>query len=44
MWSNLLPQFFCIDAALLYNLKPIRYESTSLDRMVADKSHRAIVA
>ena len=26
------------------NLKPIRYESTSLDRIVADKSHRVIVA
>ena len=26
------------------NLKAIRYESTSLNRIVADKSHRAIVA
>ena len=26
------------------NLKPIRYESTSFDRIVADKSHRVIVA
>ena len=26
------------------NLKAIRYESTSLDRIVADKSHRVIVA
>ena len=25
------------------NLKPIRYASTSLDRIVADKSHRVIV-
>ena len=31
---------------LLYcaNLKAIRYESTSLNRIVADKSHRVIVA
>ena len=26
------------------NLKAIRYESTSLDRIVADRSHRVIVA
>ena len=26
------------------NLKAIRYESTSFDRIVADKSHRVIVA
>ena len=26
------------------NLKAIRYESTTLDRILADKSHRAIVA
>ena len=26
------------------NLKAIRYESTSLNRIVADKSHRAILA
>ena len=26
------------------NLKAIRYESMSLDRIVADKSHRVIVA
>ena len=26
------------------NLKAIRYESTSLNRIVADKSHRVIVA
>ena len=26
------------------NLKPIRYESMNLDRIVADKSHRVIVA
>ena len=31
---------------LLYcaNLKAIRYESTNLNRIVADKSHRVIVA
>ena len=26
------------------NLKAIKYESTSLDRIVGDKSHRVIVA
>ena len=26
------------------NLKAIRYESTSLNRIIADKSHRVIVA
>ena len=31
---------FCIDAALLCKLKAIRYESTSLSRIVADKLHR----
>ena len=45
IWSDLLPQFICIDAIhYCANLKPVRYESTSLDRIVADKSHRVIVA
>ena len=43
-WSDLPPQFFCIDATLLCKFEPIRYELTSLDRIVADKSHRVIVA
>ena len=41
---DLLPRFFCIDARYCANLKAIRYESTSLNRIVADKSHRVIVA
>ena len=32
------------DTSLIANLKEIRYESTSLNRIVADKSHRVIVA
>ena len=40
---------YCLDflVSMLHycaNLKPIRYESMSLDRIVADKSYRAIVA
>ena len=39
----------CTDSFVLMlryceNLKAIRYESTSLNRIVADKSHRVIVA
>ena len=42
---RLSPRFFCIDATLLCkNWRAIRYESTSLNRIVADKSHRVIVA
>ena len=41
---DLSPRFFCIDASFWANLKAIRYESTSLNRIVADKSHRVIVA
>ena len=36
--SFVLMQRFC------ENLKAIRYESTSLNRIVADESHRVIVA
>ena len=40
---------YCPDSYVLMlrycaNLKAIRYESTSLNRIVADKSHRVIVA
>ena len=43
-WCDLSPQFFCIDATLISaNLKAIRCESTSLNRIVADKSHHVIV-
>ena len=42
---NLSPWFFCINAKFINaNLKAIRYESTSLNRIVADISHRVIVA
>ena len=41
---DLSPRFFCIDATLLCELKAIRYEPTSLNKIVADKSHRVIVA
>ena len=40
---NLSPRFFCIDSTLLGELEAIRYESMSLNRIVADKSHRVIV-
>ena len=33
-----MPCYYCA------NLKAIRYESTSLNRIIADKSHRVIVA
>ena len=40
------PDSFVMMLALRYcaNLKAIRYESTSLNRIVSDKSHRVIVA
>ena len=38
------PDSFCNDATFCANFKAIRYESTSLNRIVADKSHRVIVA
>ena len=41
---DLSPQFFCIDATLLFEFEAIRYESTSLKGIVADKSHPVIVA
>ena len=40
---DLSPRFFCIDATLCANLKAIRYESMSLNIIVADKSHRVMV-
>ena len=41
---SLSSRFFCIDTMLLCELKAIRYGSTSLNRIVADKSHCVIVA
>ena len=38
------PDSFVLMLRYCANLKAIRYESTSLKRMVADKSHRVIVA
>ena len=38
------PDSFVLMLRHCVNLKPIRYESTSLNRTVADKSHRVIVA
>ena len=38
---DLSPRFFYIDAT---SLKAIRYESKSLNRIVADKLHRVVVA
>ena len=38
------PDSFVMMLRYCANLKAIRYESTSLDRIVADKSHRVIVA
>ena len=38
------PDFFALMLRYCANLKAIRYESMSLNRMVADKSHRVIVA
>ena len=38
------PDSFVLMLRYCANLKVIRYESTSLNRIVADKSHRVIVA
>ena len=38
------PDSFVLVLRYCANLKAIRYESTSLNRIVADKSHRVIVA
>ena len=38
------PDFFVLMLSYCVNLKAIRYESTTLNRIVADKSHRVIVA
>ena len=38
------PDLFVLMLGYCANLKAIRYESTSLKRIVADKSHRVIVA
>ena len=38
------PNSFVMMLCYCANLKAIRYESTSLNRIVADKSHRVIVA
>ena len=38
------PDSFVMMLRCCANLKAIRYESTSLNRIVADKSHRVIVA
>ena len=37
------PHLFVLMLRYCDNLKAIRYESTSLNRIVADKSHRVIV-
>ena len=41
---NLSPNSFVLMLRYCAILKVIRYESTSLNRIVADKSHRVIVA
>ena len=38
------PDSFVLMLRYCANMKAIRYESTSLNRIVADKSHRVIVA
>ena len=38
------PDSFVLMLRYCANLKEIRYESTSLKRIIADKSHRVIVA
>ena len=38
------PDSFVLMLRYCANLKAIRYESTSLNKIVADKSHRVIVA
>ena len=42
--SDLSPRFFLLMLRYCANLKAIRYESSSLNRIAADKSHRVIVA
>ena len=41
---DLSPDSFVMMLRYCANLKAIRYEPTSLNRIVADKSHRVIVA
>ena len=41
---DLSPRFFLLILRYCANLKAVRYESTSLNRNVADKSHRVVVA
>ena len=43
-WCDLSVRFFVLMLRYCANLETIRYESTSLNRIVADKSHRVIVA
>ena len=38
------PDSFVLMLCYCANLKAIRYESSSLNRIVADKSHRVIIA
>ena len=40
---DLSPRFFVLMLRYCANLKAIRFESASLNRIVADKSHRVIV-
>ena len=39
-----MPKWVCIDTKYCWNLKVIKYGSTNLNRIVADKSHRVIIA
>ena len=41
---DLSPQFFCIDATSLCEFESDKIESTSLNRIAADKSHGVVVA
>ena len=41
---DLSQRFFLLTLRYFANFKAMRYESTSLNRIVADKSHRVIVA
>ena len=41
-WCDLSSRFFCIDATSLCELESDKYESTSLNRIAADKSHSVI--
>ena len=43
-WCDLLHRFFVLMLCHCVTLKAIRYESTSLNRIAADKSRRVIVA